>query len=445
MQNALSFRHVLTPDGMVHDVTLEVGPDGRITALRPAVGPFHGELALPGIPDAHSHCFQRLLAGHGEVPSGSDSFWSWREAMYRAAARIDAEALHAIARQCYAEALAGGYTSVAEFHYLHHAPDGARGPELAAAVIEAAREVGIHLVLLPVYYQTGGFGQPARPEQARFVHATVDEFLRLLESVQGRVPLGVAPHSLRAVPPEILPVLVREVRALLGSATPFHIHVAEQVAEVEACRAAHGATPVELLARSVELDAHWNLVHATHASEAELALIAARDATVVICPSTEAYLGDGLCDVETLQRAGGALAIGSDANTRLDAIEELRWLEYGQRLRSRQRARLADGRGLGEPLWTGVVDAGARALGEKVGGLAIGQRADLLSVRTDGALLGHDPARWLDALIIGGSRADIEDVYVAGQRVVSGGVHRDATRIRADFGRAARRLLRGEA
>lgn len=441
MQNTLTFRHVLTPDGMVHDATLEVGEDGRIVAIRPASGPADGHLALPGIPNAHSHAFQRALAGHGEVPRGADSFWSWREVMYRLAARLDPDTLHQVARQCYIEMLSGGYTSVAEFHYLHHARDGQRGPELALALVEAARDAGIHQVLLPVLYQTGGFGRPAGIEQARFVHERVEDYLRLLESLRGRVALGIAPHSLRAVPPERLAGLVDASRALLGPTLPIHIHIAEQVAEVEACRIAYSATPVDLLADRVGLDAHWNLVHATHASTDELRRIARADATVVICPATEAYLGDGLCDVETLVREGGAVAIGSDANTRLDAIEELRWLEYGQRLRAQARARLADGRGLGMALWNGVVDAGARALAQPVGGLAVGQRADLIVVPADAAALaGHPPATLLDALVVGGSRADIEDVYVGGRRLVHGGAHRAAAEARAGFAAAMRHL-----
>ncbi len=420
----LSFRHILTPDGMLHDRALSVAADGRIVAIehagRESVEAADGFLALPGIPNAHSHAFQRALAGHGEVPSGADSFWSWREAMYRLAARVTPEDCATIARQAYGEMLTAGYTSVAEFHYLHHGVDGSRGSEMAEAVIEAARKTGIRLTLLPVFYAAGGFGVPPKPEQARFVHTSVDDFLKLLERLRGKVALGLAPHSLRAAPVELLPELLRGARALLGAELPIHIHVAEQSAEVEQCRAAHGCGPIELLDREVGLDRHWHLVHATHADARERALIIERGASVVICPITEAYLGDGLFPADEFVRTGGALGIGSDSNCRIDAFEELRWLEYGQRLRARARARLADHHGLGQPLWQGAVAAGARALGQTVAGLAVGQYADLIVIdERAAALAGHTAATALDALIVNGSGRDVAATFVGGRRTTS--------------------------
>lgn len=435
----LSFRHILTPDGMLHDHALSVADDGSITALAPmAQGARHdGFLALPGIPNAHSHAFQRALAGHGEMPAadGGDSFWSWREAMYRIAARVTPEDCATIARQAYAEMLEAGFTSVAEFHYIHHGVDGSRGDEMALAVIEAARATGIRLTLLPVLYAAGGFGQPPKPEQMRFVHRDAEDYLRLVERLRGKVALGLAPHSLRAAPIEMLPGLVRDARALLGAATPIHIHVAEQEAEVAQCRARHGCGPVELLAREAGLDAHWHLVHATHADAGERARIVASGAGVVICPITEAYLGDGLFPADEFKRAGGALAVGSDSNCRIDAFEELRWLELGQRLRSRARARLADARGLGAALWQGAVAAGARALGQPVAGLAVGQQADIVVIDAQApALAGHAIGTALDALVINGGARDVAAAYVGGRRVAG------ATD-RAAFDRCARRLL----
>jgi formimidoylglutamate deiminase len=438
----LSFRHILTPDGMLHDRALSVAADGRITAIEAldAATAAHsdGFLALPGIPNAHSHAFQRALAGHGEVPStagGTDSFWSWRDAMYRLAARVTPEDCATIARHAYAEMLAAGYTSVAEFHYLHHAVDGSRSSEMAEAVIEAARSTGIRLTLLPVLYAAGGFGEPPKPEQARFVHAGVDDYLALLQRLRGKVALGIAPHSLRAAPIEMLPELLRGARELLGAAVPIHIHVAEQPAEVEQCRRRHGCGPIALLDREVGLDPHWHLVHATHADAEERACIVARGATVVVCPITEAYLGDGLFQADEFVRAGGALSIGSDSNCRIDAFEELRWLEYGQRLQARARARLADRRGLGLPLWQGTVSAGARALGQPVAGIAVGQQADLVVIDARSpALAGHGIDTALDALIVNGAARDVAASFVGGKRVAAAV---DA----AAFDRCVRRLL----
>jgi formimidoylglutamate deiminase len=420
----LSFRHILTPDGMLHDRAVSVAADGRIAAIEPldakAAARSDGYLALPGIPNAHSHAFQRALAGHGEVPAagGADSFWSWREAMYRLAARVTPEDCATIARHAYAEMLGAGYTSVAEFHYLHHGVDGSHSTEMAAALIEAARSTGIRLTLLPVLYAAGGFGEPPKPEQARFVHRGVDDYLELVAQLRGKVALGLAPHSLRAAPIEMLPELLQGARALLGDGLPVHIHVAEQPAEVEQCRQRHGCGPIALLDREVGLDPHWHLVHATHADAEERALIVARGATVVVCPITEAYLGDGLFPADEFLRAGGALSIGSDSNCRIDAFEELRWLEYGQRLRRQARARLAGPRGLGSPLWQGAVAAGARALGQPVAGLSVGQQADLIVIDEDApALAGHGIGTALDALIVNGSARDVAASYVGGRRV----------------------------
>lgn len=434
----LSFRHILTPDGMLHDRVLSVAADGRITAIEPAsdrAAAVDGFLALPGIPNAHSHVFQRALAGYGEVPSGADSFWSWRDAMYRLAARVTPEDCATIARHAYGEMLAAGFTSVAEFHYLHHAVDGSRSSDMADAVIEAAGATGIRLTLLPVFYAAGGFGLPPRDEQARFVHARVDDYLRLVERLRGKVALGIAPHSLRAAPVELLPELVRNARALLGAELPIHIHIAEQQAEVEQCRARHGCGPVELLDREVGLDRNWHLVHATHADAGERARIVGRGANLVICPITEAYLGDGLFPADEHRRAGGMLAIGSDSNCRIDAFEELRWLEYGQRLRGQARARLADRHGLGQPLWLGAVAAGARALGQTVAGLAVGQHADLVVIDEHSpALAGHGIGTALDALIINGSPRDVAASFVGGRR-------RTAAAEPGAFDRCVRRLL----
>jgi formimidoylglutamate deiminase len=440
MHTRLTFKYVLTPEGIRKDCMLRVDEAGMITAIEPATGPVDGYFAIPGMPNAHSHVFQRALAGFGEVPSGEDSFWSWREAMYRLARRVTPEDMFAIAHETFLDMLRGGFTSVAEFHYLHHMPDGQPGPAMAQAVVEAARATGIHLVLLPVLYRRGGFEQPARDEQQRFVHARLEEYCQLLEQLQG-VKLGIAPHSLRAVEPELISRLLAQARRVLGERFPIHIHISEQRREVEECVAKYGSTPIEVLARTVQLDARWNLVHATHASETELRLIREHGATVVLCPITEAYLGDGLFAVDEFVKADGRIAIGSDSNCRIDAVEELRWLEYGQRLRLERRARLATRDGLGRPLWQQACAGGAAALMEPVGTIAVGKRADLVVLDEQASpWRGHDISTLLDALIVAGSHHDIAAVYVGGRRVVDHGAVKGDDHSAQTFARTVSRL-----
>jgi formimidoylglutamate deiminase len=440
MHTRLTFKYILAPEGIRKDCMLSVDETGMITAMEPATGPIDGYFAIPGMPNAHSHAFQRGLSGFGEVPSGQDSFWSWREAMYRLARRVTPEDMYAIAHETFLDMLRGGFTSVAEFHYLHHLPDGRPGPEMAMAVVDAARVTGIHLVLLPVLYRRGGFEQPAREEQQRFVHARLDEYCALLEQLQG-VKLGIAPHSLRAVETELLPRLLAQAGRVLGKRFPIHIHISEQRREVEECVEKYGSTPIELLAHSVRLDECWNLVHATHASDTELRLMREHNTTAVLCPITEAYLGDGLFAAEEFVKAGGRVAIGSDSNCRIDAVEELRLLEYGQRLRQERRARLANHDGLGRPLWQLACHGGAAALMEPVGCIAVGKRADLVVLDEQSSpWLGHDVATLLDAFIIGGSRQNIAAVYVGGRRIVDHGAVKDAARSAQVFARTVSRL-----
>lgn len=417
MPNTLSCEHALTADGWIPDARISWDDRGLISAIEPH-GSERGDggLALPGLPDAHSHAFQHALVGHGEQRAGEDSFWSWREAMYQLAARITPEETREVARRCYRGLLAAGYTSVAEFHYLHHEVDAGRSLAMAEAVVSAARDVGIRITLLPVAYLAGGFGVAPQEGQRRFLHRDLDDFMHTVDQLRAlRCGMGVAAHSLRAVPAETLRDLVTAARDLLGEDCPLHLHVAEQTAEVEDCLAHHGRRPIELLADSVELDQHWNLVHATHAQPHELELIARAGARVVVCPLTEAYLGDGLFPAVDFRALGGEVAIGSDCNVRLDGIEELRWLEYGQRLRDRKRARLADGEGLGTTLWSQVAAAGGAAMApcpvSRSGVLAVGSPADIVVVpHTHG-----DPDRSMDALITAGDARAISAVRVAGR------------------------------
>ncbi len=301
---------------------------------------------LPGLVNLHSHALQRAMAGLAERHGpGADSFWTWREAMYRFTARIEPADLHAIAAQLYAEMLESGYTHVCEFHYLHHRRDGqAYTPTsaMADALVAAAQETGIGLTLLPVLYMQGGFdGRPLEAPQRRFAH-DVETFLQLLGDLHTRYPglhLGLAFHSLRAVPAPAMTMLLENSLVQNG---PIHIHIAEQTAEVEDCRLARGARPVAWLLDHAPVDARWCLVHATHMDEDETHRLAATGAVAGLCPTTEANLGDGLFPLLQYLQAGGRMGIGSDSHISVSPVEELRWLEYGQRLRSRGRNLVAN-------------------------------------------------------------------------------------------------------
>jgi formimidoylglutamate deiminase len=419
MPRDLSCAHILTPAGIERHRRLRLDDAGRIAAIEPAdpAGPFDAWLALPGMPNAHSHAFQRGLAGYGEAAHGADSFWSWRDAMYRLAGGLDAEGVYRLSWQAYREMLAAGFTSVAEFHYLHRRADGERAMELVDAVLRAGADAGIRLALIPVLYQRGGFDRPAGPAQARFLHRDVEDFLALVATLGERCA-GVAAHSLRAVPVEMIEDMALGAAELLGPDCPLHIHVAEQPVEVEECLAATGLRPVQLLAERVGLKPSWSLVHATHADAAERAQIARSGATVVLCPLTEAYLGDGVFPAAEFAAAGGRIAIGSDSNVRIDAVDELRWLEYGQRLLGGRRACFADRDGLGAPLWSRVAAGGAAALGLPVGVLAPGAYADIVSLDVSHPVFAgaETPAAMLDALVTSGDGRCLDQAWIGGRR-----------------------------
>jgi formimidoylglutamate deiminase len=400
-----------------------------------------GRWTLPGIANLHSHAFQRAMAGLAERQTDrADSFWTWRETMYRFAACFDPDTLHAVAAQLYAEMLEAGYTAVCEFHYLHHDRDGTPYADRAAmsrALIAAARETGIRLTLLPVLYMSGGFdGRALGGRQRRFAH-DVDEYLHLLDLLRGeedeRVRLGCALHSLRAVPPEAM----RAVLDPLPHGMRVHIHIAEQVAEVDECVALRGARPVEWLLANAEVDARWTLVHATHLSEAEVQGLARSGATVAICPTTEANLGDGLFPLRPFLDAGGRWGIGSDSHVSVSPVEELRWLEYGQRLVTRRRnIAVADSPSVGESLLRGVVDSAAQATG--FDDLA---RDRIVLDAAAPALAGATAQDVIDRWVFAGNRPLVETVEVGGERVVEDGRHRDAGRIAARYRQAMERLL----
>jgi formimidoylglutamate deiminase len=379
--------------------------------------------ALPSLVDAHSHAFQRAFAGLAERRSSeADDFWSWRDRMYQVALRIAPAQLRAVAAMLYAELLRGGYTQVCEFHYLQHDVDGRRYADplaLSWALADAAADAGIGLTLLPVLYQRAGFAQPAlRDDQRRF--ATDAAAVRALQrglAGSGRPLLnaGVAIHSLRAA----APASVGQLLDSLGD-VPIHIHVAEQTAEVDDCLQATGQRPIEWLAHHAGLDARWQLVHATHSVPQEIDAVARSGAGVVICPSTEGNLGDGFADLPGWLGAGVPVAIGSDSQVTRAWPEELRWLEYGQRLLHRQR-NVGAAPGQGEPataarLFGRALSAGGPAAGFGRWGLSVGARADLLVLDTqDSSLLGLPAERLLDALVFSSPGQPFRDVMVAGR------------------------------
>jgi formimidoylglutamate deiminase len=421
------------PGGWRDAVLLGIDAQGRWDTVQPDTPAPEGVPrlagpALPGLVNAHSHAFQRAFAGLAERrESTGDDFWSWRDRMYRVAAQVDPVSLRAIAAQLYAELLRGGYTHVCEFHYVQHQPDGSAYAEphaMVQALIEAAAEVGIGLTVMPVLYERAGFAQPQlRPDQARF-HLSADGVYTTAMAVQAqghaRLNAGLAIHSLRAAAPES----IHRLRALAEEFNgPVHIHVAEQPAEVRDCLAATGRRPVEWLASEGLLDTRWQLVHATHVNTAEIMAVAHCGSTAVICPSTEANLGDGLTDIPAWLRAGVPLAIGSDSHVTRAWREELRWLEYGQRLSLRQR-NVAAAPEQGQPataerLWQSALQGGASAAGAASWGLQAGARADLLVVdMADASLAGIPPERLLDALVFSSPGRPWRDVMAAGHWVV---------------------------
>ncbi len=446
-------RDALLPTGWAHDVVIDVGADGSIRAVDVAfAAPLDAEHVqgplVPGMPNVHSHAFQRALAGLTERggPSG-DNFWTWRTEMYRFLERVGPDEQEAIASQLYLELLKGGYTSVGEFHYLHHDPDGrpyGNPAEMAERICAAAGATGISLTMLPVYYAHSDFGGAAPlPAQRRFVHDT-DGFLRLVAALMRKdgPTLGIAPHSLRAVLPGELSQIVAFARDELEDA-PIHIHAAEQRKEVEACIAWSGTRPVDWLLGHADIDARWCLVHATHVTPEETRNLAATGAVVGLCPSTEADLGDGVFPTAAFLAAGGRLGIGGDSHVGVDPYLELRLLEAVQRLTLQRRNVFArDGESSGCALYQTALVGGARALAQPVGAIAAGRRADLVVLNREEPALVEQPAQnVLDAAIFGPGRQIVRDVMVAGRWVIGEGHHADEESILARYRQALKRLL----
>lgn len=424
-----------------NDAVFGVDSAGKIASVTSEVPDYLGNWVLPGMPNLHSHAFQRAMAGLAERRGpGDDSFWTWRETMYGFAARIGPETLQAIAAQLYVEMLKAGYTQVCEFHYLHHQPDGTPyvQPEaMSLALIEAAREAGIALTLLPVLYMSGGFdGRPLSPRQRRFGH-DVDAYLQLLANLRklesANVHVGVALHSLRAIPEHAWRGIVEHEALKTG---PIHIHIAEQIGEVQDCLATRGARPVEWLFDHAAVDRRWCLVHATHLTDAETARLARSGAIAGLCPTTEANLGDGLFPLARYLDVGGTLGIGSDSHISISPIEELRWLEYGQRLSTRHRnvaARHAD-ESVGETLWRHALRGGAQAAGMPIGAVDAGMRADFIVLDNESPLLAaRDHRSAMDSFLFAGNVSPVRHVMAGGKWVVRDYRHRDEARIAARY------------
>ncbi len=450
-RTGLWFHSLLLPEGWADNVRLTLA-DGRVEAVtRGALaeaGDERHEIGLPGLPNLHSHAFQRAMAGFTEQRGPSeDSFWTWREAMYRFVDRMGPEDVEAIAAQAFLEMLEGGFTRVGEFHYVHHDTRGAPYgdiAELASRIAAAASATGIALTLLPVFYVHAGFyGQPAAPGQRRFIN-DVDRYGRLIDASRRAVSslpgaiVGIAPHSLRAATPE-------EIAAILPLAAdgPVHIHIAEQTKEVEDCLAWSGKRPVELLFDRLPVDEHWCLVHATHVTDAEVDGVIARGAVAGLCPITEANLGDGIFPARRFLDKGGRFGVGSDSNVLIDAAEELRLLEYGQRLVLRSRNALASAStpSTGRRLFEGALAGGSQALGV-TGGIVVGAPADFVSLQADNNTLVHRRHdQWLDAWIFSGRHSLVDCVWRAGRKLVTGGRHEQREAIGQRYRQTLARML----
>lgn len=452
MARVFQFNHALLPDGWADDVQVTVDRD-TIVSLERGAGARSGErvrgIALPGLVNLHCHAFQRAMAGLAERrgPS-SDSFWTWREVMYRFLGRLTPDDVEAIAAFAYMQMLERGFTALAEFHYLHHDTDGrpyADLGEMAGRLAAAASATGIGLTLLPSFYAYGGFGgQPPTAGQRRFVNDP-DRFLRLLarcRAIAAALPgarVGIAPHSLRAVTPETL----KQVVGACGDG-PIHIHIAEQEKEVADCLAWSGRRPLTWLCDEMAVDQRWCIIHATHLDERETRCLAASGAVAGLCPLTEASLGDGIFPGARFLAAGGRFGIGTDSNIDIDAAAELRQLEYSQRLAARARNVMAieTGESTGARLYRSALAGGAQALGRGASAIAPGCRADIVVLdagHPDLACGAGD--RWLDAWIFVAGRDGVQSVIAGGELVVQEGRHRDRDAITARYARALKRVV----
>src|SRR6266849_2543171 len=428
----LAPEYVYTPQGLQTNMILSISDDGRITSIYQQnvgaqfivpsdISALPGIALLPGFVNTHSHVFQRALRGHTHRPlSKHDTFWTWRRAMYAEAQRLNPDLLYEGALITYREMLAVGYTSVGEFHYVHHQTGGrpyADPNVMSEAVIQAGRDTGIRVVLLMTAYAQSGFNQPPEEGQRRFCDASVEAYLERVESLRETgTAVGVAPHSVRAVPENWFRAIASYSHKY---GLPLHVHADEQMGEIEQCRAAYGCTPIELLERFGALGSTTTVVHATHASAAEIDLLARYGCSVCVCPSTEGDLGDGIAPYAELLAARIPLAIGSDSNTRLDPIEELRWAEYSARMRyQRRRVLVADPMASpGALLLDYGTRGGANSLGIETGVIAPGMHADFVAVDMHHpSLVGWTAADFLDVFFFGTSSEVVVGTWVQGKK-----------------------------
>jgi formimidoylglutamate deiminase len=447
---ALFFDYALLPQGWSTGVRIDLdgGRIAAVTAQASADGAQHCRgIALPGLPNLHSHTFQRGMAGLAERRGDrEDNFWTWRQVMYHFLGRLTPDDIEAIAAFAFVEMLESGFTSVAEFHYLHHAPDGRpydNPAELSERVVAAASATGIGLTLLPVLYSASGFGgAPTSDGQRRFSNS-LDRFLDLAQRAEASASkhgfqFGVAPHSLRAAPPDALQGLLAARRS-----GPVHIHVAEQAREVEDCLAWSGKRPVEWLFDHASVDSRWCLIHATHTNESEIRLMAESGAVAGLCPITEANLGDGIFAAKAYIEAGGLFGVGSDSQIEINAPGELRQLEYSQRLSHRARNVLSTraGNSTGRELYDRALAGGAQGLSRSAGALAPGNLADIVVLDSEHPNLANGSAdRWLDAYLFTAAANAVQDVFVAGRSVVRNSRHRDHERIEQTYKRVIARI-----
>lgn len=445
------FASALTPEGWRDDVAVAVDAGGMIANVTADTkeGRHIKGIAIPAVPNVHSHAHQRFMLGLAErAGPGADSFWTWREVMYGFALRLGPEDLQSVAAQLYVEMLKAGFSVVGEFQYLHHQPDGTpydNPAEMSLCCIAASEMAGIAITMLPTLYAYGGFGgQDPVEGQRRFINGA-DLFLDIYSRLKGACAgqalrrVGISPHSLRATTPELLRGVIDSIDPL----SPIHIHVAEQVKEVQDCLAFSGKRPVETMLDNLDIGARWTAIHATHMTEMETARLARSGAIAGLCPTTEANLGDGIFPAVGYMKANGAIAIGSDSHISVSPAEDIRMLEYSQRLKDRTRNALAAGPGqsTGRTLFEAVCKGGAQSMAQPVGAIAPGLRCDI-AVLDDGhpSLIGRSRDQALDTWIFSGGNASVKDVIVGGRHVVRDRHHFDEEAIERKFRAAIRRL-----
>jgi formimidoylglutamate deiminase len=410
-----------TGETFTPQVQIAIGADGRIESVgdlgRPSPTRLPRTALLPGFVDAHSHAFQRGLRGHGErFPVGAGSFWTWREAMYSLVGGLDPVILRALSVQAFGEMRDAGITTVGEFHYVHHQSEDDYA--LDDVVLDAAAEVGIRIVLLQTFYATGAVGRPLQGAQRRFATRDVGRFVATLDRLAGRLDpatqsLGAVAHSIRAAHPDQIRAVYDEA---LARDIPFHIHVEEQRREIEECLAAYGATPMAVILAALDGRGDFTAVHCTHTQPADMERFLAVGGRVCLCPLTEGNLGDGIPRLSPTQ-VRGRVCFGTDSNARLSVLEDMRWLEYGQRLRGEMRGAFADDRGrVATTLLSAATSGGARALQVDSGSITPGAWGDLVAVRLDTpSLAGVPPDRLLEGLVFGAGNDAIAGTYVGGR------------------------------